>query len=160
MGERRTTNLLMGVRLLFTIPAATHKMEKEMLPLSKEIIDSLRPGPDADALIAHYVMGWVRTKSGGLTCWSDPNDLDCFDKPMRRCWEHDWRPSQGPSMLLFTVASRVEKMGYCFSIDAERGDYRIIIQDNYHSGQGSSASIQFAFMQAALRLALEERDEN
>jgi len=129
-----------------------------MLPLSKEIIDGLRPGPDADALIAHYVMGWERGTHGGIRAWLDPNNLDCFSKPIRRCWDHDWRASQGPSILLFTVASAVEKKGCCFSIDAEFGTYHIVVRDSVHSGRASSTSIQFAFMKAALRWALEKRD--
>ncbi len=129
-----------------------------MLPLSKEIIDGLRPGPAADALIAHYVMGWVRAKSGGISCWVDPNDLDCFTKPKRRCWDHDWQPSQGTNMLLFTVVTAMEKMGCRFSIDAEWGDYHVVVQDHIYSGRASGASMQFTFMRAALLWALEKSD--
>lgn len=132
-----------------------------MLPLSKEIIEGLRPGDEADALVATYVLGLVKGKSGGNPAWLDPNDLDCFGKPKRRAWVLGWRPSDVKgNMILFSVMSAVQKRGCRFSIDCEWGTHHVVVQDHCFSGRASGASMQFTFMRAALLWALEKRDEN
>lgn len=131
-----------------------------MLPLSKEIIDGLRPGPDADALIAHYVMGWQRGKPGGLGGWVDPNDWDCFGWPKRQSWINDWRPSYAAgNMILFQVNATLQREGCRWSIDSEWGTYHVVVQDHTFSGRASGASMQFTFMRAALLWVLEKNND-
>jgi hypothetical protein len=130
-----------------------------MLPLTKEIIDSLRPGPEADALIATYIMGWQRGRSGGIGCWVDPHDLDCFGKMKRQAWDLDWRPSYAAgNMILFQVDGVLQRHGCRWSIDSEWGTYHVVVQDHTYSGRASGASVQFTFMRAALLWILEKND--